>query len=192
MAVKGPLLKQAAVEQTLWSKTVSAVGPPTPSVGSAADADCSARLHAAGGAFTNYWSRAEKVAKAIPPGELLPPHIIQQARHWIHHSISCPSYSFETPLGYASASAFDDLVICWQHKKIGGVQLFKVLEAVAQAKTDQSSGTREGALMHAEVGTLDAVVVISSSGKLALQDATQSIAAVDPPSQGVPMRQVRA
>lgn len=59
-----------------------------------------------------------------------------------------------------------------------------------QARFDQEAGTSAGALMHVEVGTIDAVVVVASAGQQAERAALQSIAAVDPSSAGVPMRQV--
>ena len=45
--------------------------------------------------------------------------------------------------------------------------------------------------MHVEVGTVDAVVVVAASGLESQSAALKSIAAVDPSSEGVPMRQVK-
>lgn len=62
---------------------------------------------------------------------------------------------------------------------------------IVQAHCGQAAGTSEGALMHVEVGTIDAVVVLAASGLQSQKAALESIAAVDPSSKGVPMRQVK-
>lgn len=45
--------------------------------------------------------------------------------------------------------------------------------------------------MHVEVDFVDVVVVICSRGKISTEAALRDIAAVDPPSNGVPMKQVK-
>jgi hypothetical protein len=59
-----------------------------------------------------------------------------------------------------------------------------------QASTGQGAGTREGALMHAEVESLEALVVVCGWGPKSHQSALEAIAAVDESSRGIPMRQV--
>lgn len=44
--------------------------------------------------------------------------------------------------------------------------------------------------MHVEIGTIDAVIIVASAGANSQRDALNSIAAVDPASEGIPMRQV--
>jgi len=62
--------------------------------------------------------------------------------------------------------------------------------SLVQAATGQGAGTREGALMHAEVESLEALVVICGWGPQSHLTALEAIAAVDKSSRGVPMRQV--
>lgn len=55
---------------------------------------------------------------------------------------------------------------------------------------DQNKGTQGGALMHVEVDFADVVIVICSRSKRSTHLALDEIAELDPPSKGVPMRQV--
>ena len=59
-----------------------------------------------------------------------------------------------------------------------------------QAVVQQDRGTMGGALMHVEVSFVDLVIVICPRSAAATAAALKEIAALDPPSQGVPMRQV--
>ena len=59
-----------------------------------------------------------------------------------------------------------------------------------QAVVSQDLGTRGGALMHVEVSTIDAVVIICPWDTASKDQAMQEIAHLDPASKNVPMRQV--
>lgn len=59
-----------------------------------------------------------------------------------------------------------------------------------QADTSQALGTKQGALMHVAVSSINAVIVLGSQGIRAKQQAVQDICAVDAASEGVPMHQV--
>ncbi|KAK9806263.1 hypothetical protein WJX72_007766 [[Myrmecia] bisecta] len=59
-----------------------------------------------------------------------------------------------------------------------------------RASSDQERGTKTGALMHVSIEGGDAIFVICGSSEASQRATLAHIAAVDPPSQGVPMRQL--
>ena len=60
-----------------------------------------------------------------------------------------------------------------------------------QLKQQSKEDTKQGALMHVTVESAQARLIVLPSDKAITQSALDFIAHVDPPSQGVPMRQVR-
>ena len=61
-----------------------------------------------------------------------------------------------------------------------------------QLKQQSKEDTKQGALMHVTVESAQARLIVLPSDEATTQSALDFIAQVDPPSQGVPMRQVRA
>ena len=61
---------------------------------------------------------------------------------------------------------------------------------VLQLDLDGQTGSSQGALMHVAAGTTMARIVLLPSDAASAASAMQFMAEVDPPSQGVPMRQV--
>ena len=70
---------------------------------------------------------------------------------------------------------------------------FLVLEAscALQLKQQAKDDTKQGALMHVTVEGAQARLMVLPANEATTQSALEFITRVDPPSQGVPMRQVR-
>lgn len=60
-----------------------------------------------------------------------------------------------------------------------------------QLKQQSKEDTKQGALMHVTVENAQARLIVLPTDEAPTQSALDFITQVDPPSQGVPMRQVR-
>lgn len=60
-----------------------------------------------------------------------------------------------------------------------------------QLKEQSKEDTKQGALMHVTVESAQARLIVLPTDEATTQSALDFITHVDPPSQGVPMRQVR-
>lgn len=143
LSLHGPLLRDMACQEALWSRAVAADAP-TPD---------------------------EANSSAAVPSEARREEFVQE-------------FTADAPVRLQSQQATLDALSVERSKQYKGM-----CEGLRAASKEDS---KQGALMHVAVEGAQARLVVLGSDANSTQAAMDFIARVDPPSEGVPMRQVTA